>query len=137
MNKLSYKKFCSQKNQNLLQFHVNQLKKALHIPDGSEVSSWRYIPDKHEEGTGVQIDLIFDRPDNLVNLCEIKYSTVSFKIDKKYAEHMLHREKIYRNVTKTNKQIFHSMIVSTALKKTMYSEEIIASVTTLADLFKP
>lgn len=116
--------------------HISSIKKALHIPDGSDVSFWRHAPDKNEEGSGAQIDLIFDRPDNIVNLCEIKYCSSPFVIDKKYANHMLSREKIYCKVTKTNKQIFHSMIVSGGLKKTIYSEEMIASVATISDLFK-
>lgn len=115
--------------------HINQIKKALHIPEGSETSSWRYIPDKGEESGG-QIDLIFDRPDNMVNLCEIKYCSSPFVLDKKYASHILNREKVYCKVTKTNKQVFHSMIVAGGLKKNMYSEEMIASVVTLNDLFK-
>lgn len=115
--------------------HINQIKKALHIPDGSDASSWRHVPNKREE-SGAQIDLIFDRPDNIVNLCEIKYCNLPFVIDKKYASHLINREKIYCKITKTNKQIFHSMVVSGGLKKTMYGEEIIASYATLNDLFK-
>ncbi len=115
--------------------HINQIKKALHIPDGSDVSSWRHTSPNNEE-PGAQIDLIFDRPDNIVNLCEIKYCSSPFGIDKKYASHIVGREKIYCKVTKTNKQIFHSMIVSGGLKKTMYSEEIITSYVTLNDLFR-
>ncbi len=116
--------------------HISQIKKALHIPDGTEVSSWRYSPDKDEKSSGAQIDLIFDRPDKIVNLCEIKYCCSPFVIDKKYAAIILNREKIYCKVTKTNKQIFHSMIASGGLKKTMYSEGIISSIATLSDLFK-
>lgn len=55
--------------------------------------------------------------------------------DKKYAAHMLHREKLYCQQHKTNKQIFHSMVVSGSLKKTIYGEEIISSVANLEDLF--
>ncbi len=116
--------------------HIGQIKETLHIPDGSEVTSWRYIPDKTTETTGGQIDLIFDRPDDIVNLCEIKYCHSPFVIDKQYAALLLNREKLYCKITKTSKQIFHSMIVSSNLKKNMYSEEIIASVATLEDLFK-
>jgi uncharacterized protein len=115
--------------------HITAIKKALHIPDGTEVSSWRYIPDKKTEDDGAQIDLVFDRPDDIINLCEIKYCTTPFIIDKKYAEHMLYREKIYCKVTKTNKQIFHSLIASGGLKRTVHSDEIISSVATLSDLF--
>ena len=68
-------------------------------------------------------------------MIEIKYCSSPFVIDKKYAMHILNREKIYRQVPKP-KQIFHSLVVSSGLKKTMYSEEIISSIVTLADLFK-
>lgn len=115
--------------------HISQIKSILHIPDGSDIYPWKHISDKEEE-SGAQIDLIFDRPDHIINLCEIKYCSSPFVIDKKYANHLLNREKIYCKVAKTNKQIFHSMVVSGGLKKTMYSEEIIASYATLNDLFK-
>lgn len=115
--------------------HINQIKKALHIPDGSDVASWRYMPGKDSNDTGVQIDLIFDRPDKIVTLCEIKYCSSPFNIDKKYAAYMRMREAIYSKIINTDKQIFHAMVVSGGLKKTMYSEEIISSVATLNDLF--
>jgi len=115
--------------------HINQIKKALNIPDGSNVSSWRYTADRHSKEMGAQIDLVFDRPDKIVNLCKIKYSNSSFIIDKKYAEHLLNREKIYCKITKTKKQIFHSMIVSAGLKENMYSDAIISSFASLDDLF--
>lgn len=115
--------------------HIQRIKKALHIPNGSEVYPWRHIPHKNRQDVGIQIDLVFDRPDKIINLCEIKYCHSPFSIDKNYATHLLVREKIYCAVTKTNKQIFHSMIVSSGLKKTIYSEELITSVATLNDLF--
>lgn len=116
--------------------HIDAIKKALNIPSGSEVSSWRYIPDASSNLSGAQIDLVFDRPDGIVNLCEIKYCKTPFAIDKKYAHLLLEREKTYKRVTKTTKQIFHSIIASSGLKKTLYSEEIIASVVKLNDLFE-
>lgn len=115
--------------------HINSIKKALHIPNGSEIFSWRHVAE-NDENSGAQIDLVFDRPDRIVNICEIKYCSSPFIIDKKYATHILNREKIYCRVTKTNKQIFNSMIVSGGLKNTLYSKEIISSAATLNDLFK-
>ncbi len=81
-------------------------------------------------------DLVFDRPDDSVNLCEIKYCSAPFVLDKKYANHLMDREKTYCKITKMNKQIFHSLIVSSGLKENMYSEALIASVATVRDLFK-
>jgi AAA+ ATPase superfamily predicted ATPase len=116
--------------------HIDQIKKALKIPNGSDVFPWRHKADDSQENAGAQVDLVFDRPDKIINLCEIKYCSSLFVLDKKYASQLLSREKIYSKVTKTSKQIFHSMIVSGGLKKSAYSEELIASVATLNDLFR-
>ncbi len=117
--------------------HINQIKSALRIPSGSNVSSWRYVASKAlaEENQGGQIDLIFDRPDNIVSLCEIKYCNAPYIIDKNYAATLQNRGQLYCKITQTTKQVFYSMIVSSGLKKNMYSEELIASVATLNDLF--
>ena len=116
--------------------HIKQIMKGLNIPDGSDVSSWRYVPEKGAYEDGAQIDLIFNRPDGIVTLCEIKYCRTPFVIDKQYAAVLQKREGIYKKVTKTRKQIFHSMVVSSGLKKTMYSEALIDSYITLDELFE-
>lgn len=116
--------------------HLRQIKKALRIPEGSEIFSWRYLPNKTNKDAGAQIDLIFDRPDNFLNLCEIKYNKNPLVIDKKYASHLIQRERIYQTVMKSQKQIFHSMIVAGGIKKNRYSEDIIDSIVDLPDLFK-
>jgi len=35
---------------------------------------WRYIPSKNEEGQKAQIDLVIERGDRNINLCEMKFS---------------------------------------------------------------
>jgi len=73
---LAYERICLK--------HVLQIKKALGIYSVlTQESAWRYLPAKNE--TGTQIDLLIDRQDNCINLCEIKYSTSDFTIEKKYA----------------------------------------------------
>ncbi|HEU5281969.1 MAG TPA: ATP-binding protein [Gammaproteobacteria bacterium] len=113
--------------------HLPQIKKALQIPSHSIGYSWRTSATKKDNGA--QIDLVFDRPDNSINLCEIKYNQTPFIIDKKYAKHLQYRETCYLKKTNTSKQIFHSFITAAGLKTTLYSEGIIASTTTLDDLF--
>lgn len=108
----------------------------MHIPEASEVFNWRYYPVKDDINSGVQIDLIFDRPDNIINLCEIKYCSSPFALDKKYAQKLHYRAEIYRKVTGVKKHIFHSLIVADGLKRTVQSDEIISSFATLNDLFK-
>lgn len=115
--------------------HIQQIRKSLSIPSGSEVTTWRYVPTEDNE-KGVQIDLIFERPDNIVNLCEIKYTKEPFLIDKQYAAHLRYREQIYIQKTQTKKQIFHSFITSVGIKNNIYSKDMVESVLTLSELFK-
>lgn len=120
--------------------HIAQIRKALFIPAGSLASSWRYQPDvsKSEEGEnseGTQIDLLFDRNDGVVTICEIKYCNEVFEINKKYASNLERKSRVFKARSKTNKQIFISMITSEGLKKNRYSEELITSKATLNDLF--
>ena len=115
--------------------HLSQIRQSLHIPDGATATTWRYTP-KKREGGGAQIDLLFDRPDGIINLCEIKYCKEPYALDKSYSQELLRKIDIYRKVTKTEKQIFISMVTTCRLKKTMYSEELVTSEACLEDLFK-
>ena len=108
---------------------------ALKIKGGSIVSTWRFIPRKHL-ATGAQIDLLIDRNDNAITICEIKYTNDPFIIDKRYAQDLLRKIDVFRKHTRTEKQIFIAIISANGLKPTMYSEELITAVVTLDDLFK-
>jgi uncharacterized protein len=117
--------------------HVSNIRMALQINAGAEVGSWRYAPRllKAKEERGAQIDLLFDRDDDAVTLCEIKYCKDPFVVDKHYAGVLLNKKKVYQQQTGTKKQLFLALITANGIKPTMYSEEIIANVVTLMDLF--
>ncbi len=117
--------------------HLQNIRLALAIDPGAESGSWRYVPKRGEIEEGAQVDLLFDRPDGVVTICEIKYNEQPFTIDKSFAKILLKKAEIYRKYTHTKKQIFIAMITSGGLKRTMYSEEIISDHATLNDLFKP
>jgi len=114
--------------------HLAQIRKILDIDSGAVAGSWRYAPRK-QENRGAQIDLLFDRNDGVITICEIKYNDQPFCIDKEYAQKLLNKVAIYKQQTKTNKQLFLAMITANGLKPSMYSEEIIQEVITLDDLF--
>ncbi|MCK4608561.1 MAG: AAA family ATPase, partial [Gammaproteobacteria bacterium] len=116
--------------------HIAQIRKALGIEPGAEIASWRYTPRKGLEDMGAQIDLLFDRDDNVITICEIKYTNSPFAIDKKYAQDLLRKVDVFRKQSRTNKQIFITMISASGLKPTMYSEELITGVVKLDDLFR-
>lgn len=116
--------------------HLSQIKKALYIPLDSLGGSWKYIAKRHDKEKGAQIDLLFDRNDGVVSICEIKYSEKPFLIDKSYAENLSNKINSYRKQTKTKKQINLSMITANGIKKSVYSEKMIMNIATLEDLFK-
>ena len=115
--------------------HITQIRRKLGITDDSRVGSWRYAPRKNSKGEGAQIDLVFDQHDSIV-LCEIKFTDKVFSIDKEYAEKLLNKMKVFKQVTKTKKEIFTVMISANGIKKNKYSDKLISSVVTLDDLFK-
>jgi AAA+ ATPase superfamily predicted ATPase len=114
--------------------HIDQIRQALHIDPGSIGATWRFSsPSQDDEGA--QIDLLFDRPDGAITICEIKYSDDLFAIDKTYAYKLLKKMEVFQKQVKTVKQLFLSMITPFGLKPTMYSEEIVTNEITLEALF--
>ena len=116
--------------------HLGQIRKALSISPAAIANTWRYMPRKGTKEKGAQIDLLFDRRDGVITICEIKYTDKPFKIDKQYATTLVNKTEVFINKTRTNKQILIAMISANGLKKTIYSEDIISGVVTLNDLFK-
>ncbi len=115
--------------------HILQIFRALKITHAHSMGSWRYKPQGKNEN-GAQIDLVFDRNDDAITLCEIKYTDQPFIIDKRYAALLNNKLAVFKKQTKTKKQIFLAMISANGLTKTMYSEEMISGLVTLEDLFK-
>ena len=116
--------------------HLSQIRKQLNIETGAIINAWRYIPKKQSKDPGVQIDLLFDRKDDAITLCEIKYSEHPFVIDKQYATILMKKRDVFIEKTKTKKQIFIAMIASHGVKENLYSNNLIDVVVTLNDLFK-
>lgn len=114
--------------------HVNKIKEALGIHNiQSYCGDWRYIPEKGD--AGAQIDLLFDRDDGCVTLCEIKHTDKAFVITKDYAEELERKRKIYKEITRTKKQITWCLITSNGVVKNSYCLDLISHVVHLTDFF--
>lgn len=98
--------------------HIRQIKKALGIEGVQTItSSWRSsIVDN-----GAQIDLVIDRRDHVINICEMKFSINDYSIDKKYAAELKNKLAAFREETKTKKALFLTMITTYGVKPNMYS----------------
>lgn len=101
--------------------HAAQIKKALGISGiASDICSWRYItPEKK-----AQIDLVIDRCDKNIDLCEMKYSDHEYELKKDYVEYLKERREIFREATGTKKTLRLTLIASSGIKSGMYSSAI-------------
>ena len=116
--------------------HSEQIKRALGLENiHSNIGGWRYLPKKGSKNAGTQIDLIFDREDGAVTLCEIKYSDYVFKVDKEYAKDLASKITIFEENYSTKKQVFMTLITTCGIKHSLWSEDLIHSDLTLKDLF--
>ncbi|MFM8454928.1 MAG: AAA family ATPase [Gammaproteobacteria bacterium] len=115
--------------------HIAQIQEALELRVSAIPSTWRHVPKKDSQEQGAQIDLLFDREDDAITLCEIKYTESPFLIDKSYAESLKQKISVFKNITQTEKQIFLIFISANGLKKNAYSEELVSKVLNLDVLF--
>lgn len=113
--------------------HIQQIKNKIGIAGVmTEISSWS--KQGNDEEDGVQIDLLIDRRDRVINLCEIKFSGAQFEIKKEYDIKLKNKVEVFRETTKTNKTIQMTMIITYGIKKNMYSNYVGKEIT-LDDLF--
>jgi hypothetical protein len=116
--------------------HLITIKKILGLSPTAIPSTWKYSPLKGSMEQGAQIDLLFDRDDDAITICEIKYTSKQFEIDKHYAKNLLNKIEVFKQKTKINKKVFIAIISANGLKANKYSKKLISNVVTLDDLFK-
>lgn len=116
--------------------HISAVRKALSISPDAIADSWRYVPRKGTKARGAQIDLLFDRKDDAITLCEIKYSDAPFVITKEYVEVLNRKMDVFKEQTRTKKQLFLAFISANGIKNNYYAEDMMSGVVTLDDFFK-
>lgn len=114
--------------------HIAQLKKALGIAGVyTEESAWRFLPKK---GKGAQIDLLLDRRDFVINLCEMKYSASEFVINKAYAGELENKRDVFKNKTGTKKSLFITLVTTFGVKSNDYFIRLVQNSITMDVLFE-
>ncbi len=117
--------------------HIQQLKSRLGISGVlSEESIWSVSANENAGiSDGAQIDLLIDRRDNVINICEIKFSKKEFEIDKSYDENLRYKIDTFVKATKCKKSITLTLISTYGVKQNKYSG-IVRSQVTMEDLFE-
>ena len=95
------------------------------------VASWR----SQKSELGAQIDLLIERKDQIINLCEIKYSINEFVIDKKTDINIRNKISAFKNEVSTRKAINITMITTYGVKQNEYAG-IVQNEVTMDDLFE-
>ena len=114
-------------------WHIPQIKFALGI-NGVSTECSVYQRTADAENKGVQIDLVIDRKDGIINLCEMKYSNSEYAIAQDYDAWLRERREIFKTQTKTKKSVHLTMVTSFGLKHNAYWNTIQSEVK-LDDLF--
>lgn len=111
--------------------HINKIKQALGIAGiQSKVASWRSKTSK----PGAQIDLVIDRNDQTVNLCEVKYYNKPFTISNKYEQTLINKVNDFQEETKTRKTILTTLITTFGIVENEHTG-MVQNILTLDDLF--
>lgn len=122
----------------LCKSHLEQIKKRLGISGVlCETSSWFSKGEENDGGVkkrGAQIDLLIDRRDRTVNICEMKFSLSEYAIDAHYEESLRNKIETFRRETATRKSLQMTMITTYGVKKNKYSNRVQNEVV-LDDLF--
>lgn len=107
--------------------HIGQIKRALGIGGIiSNVCSWT--------NSGAQIDLLIARGDNVINVCEMKYSRDLYAINKATADGLLNKVNVFKESTHTRCAIHVTMVTTFGVVHNKYSN-VVHNEITMDDLF--
>lgn len=99
-------------------FHINHIIKVLHLDAiSTEFYSWR----SKKSDPAAQIDIIIDRADGLITICEVKYSQTKYSVSKSEYDKLLNRIEAFSSETNSVKGIQTVLITTQGLKSNTYS----------------
>ena len=114
--------------------HIPQIKQKLGISGVlSDESTW-FLKGGEGAEKGAQIDLLIDRRDHVINICEIKFAMKEYEINKQYEELLRNKMEAFRSTTGTKKTLQLTMITTYGIKMNKYSNRVSNQVL-LDDLF--
>lgn len=108
--------------------YIPQIKQAMGIAGvATQCYSWKAKGGMHS--SGAQIDMVLDRSDNIINICEIKFSKGEYTITKDYAMSLNNKVERFIDDTKTKKSILLTMITTNGVTHNEYWNQIQKEIT--------
>lgn len=127
--KQDYISWCGYAFETICLKHSLQIKTALYC-DQIESKNYSWNNDK------AQVDLVIDRMDDTVNLCEIKFYNDELTMDENLLQKLRNKENQFKLSTKTKKSIYTVLISTFGCKVNEYSSAIISNNLTMKCLFE-
>lgn len=101
--------------------HSDKIKAALGISGvHTEIAPWR----SNETSPAHQIDMVIDRADRIVNICEMKFSTAEYTITKAYDKELREKAQAFIEETGSKKTPHLTMLTTYGLKHNEYSNRV-------------
>lgn len=126
MDTPSYRTWSGYAFEQVCLYHVEQIKKALGISGViTHTFAWKSKDNKGQKSKAAQIDLMIDRRDGVVNLCEIKFSAAPFTITKSYAEQLQNKISVFKMETETKKAVHLTMITTHGTKENNWAMQLV------------
>jgi len=122
--------------ENVCLTHIQQIRKALSIA-GMASSVASFIARPKDGLSGTQIDLLIDRSDQSINVCEVKFSIADYEVTKKDIENIKNKKRVFQYHTKTKKHLFTTLITTMGVINNPNRINHIDQVVILDDLFAP
>lgn len=134
-NQAVYKIWTGYAFENVCLRHTAAIKKALGI-NGILSNDYAWSQKGSSNKKGAQIDLVIDRSDHCINIFELKFHNVEFEINKNYAAQLRQKIQIFKEQTKTKKNVFLTMLTVYGVKKNKYYLEVVSNQLLIKDLFQ-
>ena len=113
-------------------WHEQQIKEALRIGGvRTNTASWKSA----RKSGGAQVDLVIDRKDGVVNLCEMKFTSAPFAIGAGYEKELRNKISLFKEETETRSSVHLTMVTIDGVRRNEYAG-IVQSEVTLDDLFR-
>lgn len=124
---LAFERVCMQ--------HIPQIQKALGV-SGVYCKYYSWSAPQTDQFPGMQIDMVIDRADGIVNICEMKYSSGPYAISPGYMSELNLRRARYQQEVASKKGVHLTMVSAYGITRNAQSSEI-NSIITIDDLFEP
>ncbi len=121
--------------ENICLLHIDNIKASLGIA-GVQTNQYSFMAKATDDYEGVQIDLLIDRHDNVINLCEIKFYNEEMILTKVDAENIRKKKSIFKFISKTKKQVFVTLITTFGMHQSKNTLGLIDNVLAADALFE-